>query len=97
MLDQVKNIREDSARAYYWPISGRTNLHTYTSTMADKLLWSDLNQDQDGDSDLAVRGVVAISANGSEYSILATREIILSAGTYRTPVLLEQSEVGDPR
>jgi choline dehydrogenase-like flavoprotein len=42
-------------------------------------------------------GVVFKSPNGTETTLLANREIILSAGSLRSPLLLELSGVGNKK
>lgn len=93
-LDAFNNIREDSARAYYWPVAERANLHVFTFTTAQKLTWANLLPEEG--SEAVASGVQVVSVNGTQQTILATREVILSTGAYRTPVLLEHSGVGDP-
>lgn len=40
---------------------------------------------------------VRFSHNGQEYTVSASREVILSAGTVKSPQLLELSGVGNPK
>lgn len=92
-LDGTADIREDAARAYYYPVQDRPNLHVYLNTTADRLVWSDA---PDCDKVKAI-GVKIISANGKAKVIRANREVIISTGSLRTPLLLERSGIGNPK
>ncbi|KAF2816873.1 putative glucose oxidase [Mytilinidion resinicola] len=86
-----KGIRQDAARAYYYPFAAkRPNLHLYLNTVANKLIW-------DGDYyKYTATGVEVTSVGGLISNISATREVIISAGSLRTPVFLEHSGIGNP-
>ncbi|KAJ5199647.1 Glucose-methanol-choline oxidoreductase [Penicillium cf. griseofulvum] len=88
-VDSELNIREDAARAYYYPYQSRTNLHVWLYTHANKLTW------KDGDKATA-DGVEVTLSNGTTTVVKATREVILAAGALKSPVLLELSGVGNP-
>ena len=91
-VDTAKKIREDAARAYYWPIEPRLNLHMMDNTLVNRVLWS--NSD---DSDKVVAsGVEITKADGSVAVVEARREVVLSAGSLKSPVLLELSGIGNP-
>jgi choline dehydrogenase-like flavoprotein len=90
-LDRAKNVREDAARAYYWPYEARSNLKIISNTRANKVVWA--NTTHGGDA-VAV-GVEVTNEYGTEI-IYADREVILSAGALRSPALLELSGVGNP-
>lgn len=89
-VDLANNVREDAARAYYYPVQGRTNLHVLLNTTATKLDWAP--------------NATVPTANGIEVStqddtvqfITARKEVILSAGALVSPLLLELSGVGNP-
>ena len=93
--DTVLQIRSDSARSYYLPVMSRPNLHAFTNTTA-------LNVDLDsgkrhgGKGTLVAKGVNLILPSGKQQLLRSKQEVILSAGTYRTPGLLEQSGIGNP-
>jgi choline dehydrogenase-like flavoprotein len=90
-VDQAQDVREDAARAYYFPIADRPNLDLYTNAFAQKMTWETSSHT----SKPFANGVVFKSPNGTETTLLATREIILSAGSLRSPLLLELSGVGN--
>jgi choline dehydrogenase-like flavoprotein len=89
-VDSKLNIREDAARAYYYPYKSRTNLHVWLNTNANKLTW------KSGDEANA-DGVEVTLANGTTTVVKASREIILAAGALKSPALLELSGVGNPK
>jgi choline dehydrogenase-like flavoprotein len=90
-VDQTQHVREDAARAYYFPIADRPNLDLYTNAFAQKMTWETSSHA----SKPFANGVVFKSPNGTETTLLATREVILSAGSLRSPLLLELSGVGN--
>jgi choline dehydrogenase-like flavoprotein len=92
-LDQAQDVREDAARAYYFPIADRPNLDLYTNAFAQKMIW----ESESHASKPFANGVVFRSSNGTETTLLANREIILSAGSLRSPLLLELSGVGNKK
>ncbi|KAL2826935.1 choline dehydrogenase [Aspergillus pseudoustus] len=91
-LDRERNVREDAARAYYWPYEARPNLKVVSNTQASRIIWSNATH---AHSDKAVAiGVEVTGPYGTEI-IYASREVILSAGALRSPALLELSGVGN--
>ncbi|KAH6671802.1 glucose oxidase [Halenospora varia] len=91
-VDTALNIRHDAGRAYYYPIANRTNLKLFSKTTANKIVWS--NQLDCGDA--VASGVEVTDEAGSSYVIKASKEVIISAGALRSPLLLEASGVGNP-
>ncbi|KAJ5654166.1 hypothetical protein N7490_001169 [Penicillium lividum] len=83
------NIREDAARAYYFPYQSRKNLHLWLHTNVNKITWSD------GD-DVTADGVEITFSNGTTSTVKASREVILAAGALKSPLLLELSGIGNP-
>ncbi|KAG9946546.1 glucose oxidase, partial [Aureobasidium melanogenum] len=90
-FDRELDLREDAARAYYYPFATRPNLDVYLNSFAHRLTWSN-----DNSSVAFANGVVFTDKSGKEQSLLATKEVILSAGSLRSPLLLELSGVGNP-
>ncbi|KAI1107184.1 putative GMC oxidoreductase [Jackrogersella minutella] len=91
-LDRDANIREDAARAYYYPIEQRPNLEIIKGTVV-KLTWA--NSSTNG-STLSAGGVEYRNTDGQTATITASKEVILSAGALRSPLILERSGVGNP-
>jgi choline dehydrogenase-like flavoprotein len=92
-LDSTADVRQDAARVYYFPISGRPNLALYLNTTASKIIWDEKSRS----SALTATGVEIVSADGSLQTLFADKEVIVSTGSLRTPVLLERSGVGNPK
>ncbi|KAJ5177532.1 Glucose-methanol-choline oxidoreductase [Penicillium coprophilum] len=88
-VDSELNIREDAARAYYYPYHNRTNLHVWLHTNANRITWKDGH-------DITASGVEVTLSNGTTTVVTATREVILAAGALKSPVLLELSGIGNP-
>lgn len=63
-----------------------------SGTTALNLLWASGEDDH-----VVASGVQVLTESGETLVINATQEIILAAGTYRTPALLEYSGVGNPK
>jgi choline dehydrogenase-like flavoprotein len=93
MLNVEEEIREDAARSFYWPLAEtRPNLHVFLNTTAARIVW------EDGISAYGERlatGVEVIPAYNTTDIIHATREVIVAAGSLRTPPFLEQSGIGE--
>ena len=87
-VDSKLNVREDAARAYYYPYQSRQNLHVLLHTFANRLTWKN-------GEDVTADGVEVTLANGTTTVIHAKREVILSAGSMRSPLLLELSGIGN--
>jgi choline dehydrogenase-like flavoprotein len=90
-VDTVADVRLDTARAYYYPFQNRSNLHLFSQTHANKIVWSNSTA-----GDAVASGVEVTSSNGTTYVISANQEVILSAGALKSPVILEYSGVGNP-
>ncbi|KUJ13773.1 alcohol oxidase [Mollisia scopiformis] len=90
--DSVAEVREDAARAYYYPVMDRQNLVIMVNTTATRILWSPENPEG-----IAIASAAEVSSqNGDVSTIYANREIILSAGAFRSPAILENSGIGNP-
>ncbi|TVY90731.1 Glucose oxidase [Lachnellula willkommii] len=90
-LDRDANVREDAARAYYQPVEDRPNLSIINGTVT-RITWAECS-----DQLLVADGVEYIDAAGTLSKIEARLEVILSAGSFKSPVILESSGVGNPR
>lgn len=91
--DGIADIREDAARAYYYPVMNRPNLIMMANTTATRILWAE--DTTPGRKAVAFAAEVS-SQTGKVSTIRAKREIILSAGALRSPAILEHSGVGNP-
>lgn len=90
--DGIADIREDAARAYYYPVDSRQNLVIMANTTVTRILWS--TDSQEGSADASAAEVS--SQNGEISTVYADREIVISAGAIRSPAILENSGVGNP-
>lgn len=79
-----KGRRVSSATAYLRPASNRSNLTVLVDRLADRVLL-------DGRRAMGVE----VLCGGQRERILAAREVILSAGSFGSPVILERSGIGD--
>ncbi|THW43645.1 choline dehydrogenase [Aureobasidium pullulans] len=94
--DTVLNIRSDSARSYVLPVISRPNLHAFTNTTALDVDLDGVGAHHGPRKAVVAKGVNVILPSGKKQALRSKREVILSAGTYRTPGLLERSGVGNP-
>ncbi|OTB10837.1 putative GMC oxidoreductase [Daldinia sp. EC12] len=90
-LDRDANVREDAARAYYYPIEQRPNLKIIKGVVT-KLNWANSIIDDK----LSTDGVEYLNPAGQTIVISAAKEVLLSAGSLRSPLILERSGVGNP-
>ncbi|KAI1841229.1 hypothetical protein JX265_010158 [Neoarthrinium moseri] len=88
------NMRQDAARAYYWPVlQNKQNLKALVNTTVERITWA---SGSTSTTDVTASGVVVTLADGTMQSINANREVIVSAGAVKSPALLEVSGVGNP-
>ncbi|BCS02582.1 GMC family oxidoreductase [Aspergillus luchuensis] len=78
--------RSYAANGYLWPVLSRPNLHVLTNAVVTRILLDD---------EQCARGVEFVH-EGNMYQVSITREVILSAGTFESPKLLELSGIGHP-
>jgi len=79
-------IRSSTSRAYLDPIKKRTNLSVFTNTMVDRLLFEGKR----------VCGFIGRrgNADGETIELKVSREMILSAGSIGSPMILQRSGIG---
>jgi choline dehydrogenase-like flavoprotein len=82
--DTVLQIRQDSARSYYLPVTGRSNLHAFTNTTALNINMDSGKSHHGAKGPIVAKGVNVILPSGKKQLLRSRREVILSAGTYRT-------------
>ncbi|KAI5926445.1 glucose oxidase [Camillea tinctor] len=90
-LDRDANIRDDAARAYYYHIEDRPNLKIINGTVT-KIIWANTTVSS---TDAVAEGLEYVTPDGKVVQINATKEVILSAGALRSPLILESSGVGN--
>ncbi|KAJ7448597.1 alcohol oxidase [Mycena galericulata] len=91
-LDFETGKRITAASAYYTPASSRINLKLLTDAHVTKILFK-----PELVNDKCVAVGVEFLVHGRVYSVSASKEIILSAGTIQTPQILELSGIGDSK
>lgn len=90
-VDQESATRSSALTAYYIPNKDRTNLHVKTEAHVRKLnISDDGSKSQD---EVTITGVTYTIASKT-YTAEARREVILSAGSYHSPQILELSGIG---
>ncbi|KAE8410629.1 aryl-alcohol dehydrogenase [Aspergillus pseudocaelatus] len=81
-----KGRRSNSASAYYKPVELRQNLHVLTNSFVERVLF---------DKSKPPRSIgVQYSLDGSSKTIQARSEVILAAGAFQSPKILQLSGVG---
>ena len=83
-MNTHRGARFSTVHAYVRPARGRTNLTVRTDTPIDRVTVS-------GNRATGI----AFTAEGQTRTVTARREVILSAGTYHSPHLLELSGIGN--
>lgn len=91
-IDRDSDLRWDSARAYYYPVEGRSNLVLFKGTGLNiELEKAAVN------GAMKATGIRYIDGYNQTITINVDKEVILSAGALRTPLILEMSGIGNPR
>jgi choline dehydrogenase len=83
LASQKRGQRASTAMAYLRPAATRPNLHILRGALVDKILFE--NKHANG---------IRIEHAGATHDIRVNREVILSAGTIQSPVILLRSGVG---
>jgi choline dehydrogenase-like flavoprotein len=93
-VDSSTDIREDSARAYYWPIvAQRKNLFTFVNTTANKMVWDKTAYR----GKPRASGVIVTTMSGEVKTLTVKKEVVVSLGTMRSGPFLEFSGIGNPK
>ena len=87
-IDPKTKERSYSASAYYAPVSNRSNLHVITEAFVERIV---LEKSADG---IIARGA-QYTRQGETQTVHAQKEVILAAGAFQSPQLLELSGIGD--
>ncbi|KAI0805744.1 glucose-methanol-choline oxidoreductase-like protein [Xylaria sp. FL0064] len=86
-IDPVSRTRSDAASAYLERIKTRANLQIITGALAEKLVF-----DITGDKPRVIG--IQIRKDGNAVLVKAAKEVILAAGVFGSPKLLELSGIG---
>ncbi|KAJ6523828.1 hypothetical protein B0H19DRAFT_1386294 [Mycena capillaripes] len=84
------STRSYSANSYYEPNAGRPNLQVMVNVTVSRILWGESYNGK-----AVATGVEYINAAGNKLTVSGDR-VILSAGVFGTPQVLELSGVGNP-
>ncbi|KAL8383212.1 hypothetical protein RB595_006797 [Gaeumannomyces hyphopodioides] len=98
-LDRRLNMRWDSARAYLHPAENRPNLKIIRGT-GRRLTWASSEEETKqgaGCRGKRASGIEYITTDGKSVALSANKEVILSAGSLRSPLILEASGIGNPQ
>ncbi|KAH9996169.1 hypothetical protein BJV74DRAFT_828663 [Russula compacta] len=93
-VDPRSGTRSSSLTGYFEPNANRKNLVVLTGAEATRVLFKAETQSASRKSRRVAEAVEFVSG-GQKYKVKAKREIIISAGTFKTPQLLELSGIGD--
>jgi len=91
-VDRVKGTRSYAGVTYFCQAAKRKNLFVVQGATASKVLLSD----KDGQGLRKAEGV-AFSADEKTWYAKARKEVVISAGTFQSPQLLELSGIGSPK
>jgi choline dehydrogenase-like flavoprotein len=89
-IDNTTKTRSHAASAYYAPVASRPNLHVQTSVYVERILLR-------GSSDDVTAYGVLWTKDNEKLTANARREVILAAGAYGSPKLLELSGIGSSK
>ena len=96
-LDAEKDVRWDASRAYYLPIEKeRKNLEIIQGTVK-RITWASQKRSRSSSkSGVVASGVEYFTPDNQTETLEVSREVIVSAGAVRTPLVLESSGIGNP-
>ncbi|KAL6719780.1 hypothetical protein ACLMJK_001701 [Lecanora helva] len=80
--------RSYSASAFYAPVMERKNLSVLTAAQVDKIHFEENERDRAATS-------VSFKCEGKTFTVGVRKEVILAAGTFQSPRLLELSGIGN--
>lgn len=85
-VDPANRQRSYAGSAYYEPVAGRQNLHLLPDSMVEKII---LNSS----ADTVIATGVQFLRNGKRHVVNACKEVLLCAGVFQSPQLLEISGI----
>ena len=88
-IEPEKASRSYAGTAYWKPNAARKNLRVLTGALVTKVLFAE------GDKEPLRATGVTFTVGGESYTVSAGKEVILCAGAFQSPQLLELSGVGD--
>ncbi|KAL2071076.1 hypothetical protein VTL71DRAFT_12311 [Oculimacula yallundae] len=91
-IDPKTKTRSSATSAYYSAdISSRSNLRVITDALVSKIII------EKGTGEAVASGVRFVSKSGEDIALKANKEVILSAGTMKSPQILELSGIGNDK
>jgi choline dehydrogenase len=84
--------RQTAAKAFLAPLRDRKNLMILQNAVVDRVIVNDSNEG----NKIKVKGVRVVTKNSEcpSFDLKAKKEIILSAGAFNTPLILQRSGIG---
>jgi len=89
-MNPETKTRSSASVAYFSPVAARPNLKVFLNSVVEKIVL-----DRNGSEEPQATGVQIIQ-DGVKITVSAAKEVILSAGVFGSPKLLELSGIGDP-
>ena len=89
-VDPVSKTRSYVATAYYAPVSERPNLHVLTEALVESIAFA-------FSMDKHVANAVKFTHHGESRTMGVRKEVIVAAGVFQSPKILELSGIGDSR
>ncbi|KAI9661480.1 MAG: hypothetical protein M1831_003002 [Alyxoria varia] len=95
-LQRESDRRWDAASAYLPPtMEERENLDVFQNVTVSRIVWEETGGGENGGEKKA-KGVEYETKDGEKMFVGVKRDVIVSAGSLRSPAILEQSGVGNP-
>jgi len=91
VLTPIQALDSTLSVTYLQQTAGLKNISVLLVAHATKIVLETSTQG------LQIAKALQFTANNKSFAISATKEVILSTGTYHTPQLLELSGIGDPK
>lgn len=89
-IDPETKERSYATTAYYHPVKDRKNLVVETGALVERILFHAIS------SKSKKATMVQYRQSGVVHTVAATKEIILAAGAFQSPKILELSGIGNP-
>jgi choline dehydrogenase-like flavoprotein len=90
-IDPISGLRSSADSEYGATAAGHSNVTIITEATVNRILFDSQNSQKEGVTATGVQ----LTHNGQTTTIKATKEVIMAAGAFHTPKLLELSGIGD--
>jgi choline dehydrogenase-like flavoprotein len=87
-VDPNSKVRSYAANTYFAAAGARPNLRVVTGSLVEKILFEPFD-------DMPSAKGVTVDIQGEKHTVTARKEVILAAGVFQTPKLLELSGIGN--